>query len=557
MKKKLIEVALPLDAINKESLRRKQKAPKGFPTSFHKWWAQRPLAACRAVIFASLVDDPSSRPDKFPTEKEQNMERDRLFLLIEDLIKWENSQNKRVLGAAWKEILESTNGNPPPLYDPFCGGGSIPLEAQRLNLESYGSDLNPVSVLICKAMIEIPPKFAGQPPVNPESRKQKDIGSREWKGAEGLAEDVRYYGKWLRDEAEKRIGHLYPKVEITGEMAKERPDLEQYVGQKLTVIAWLWARTVKSSNPAFKNVDVPLASTFMLSTKKGKGAYVDPVIEGDSYRFTVKTGEPDNVEVVKKGTKSAGKKSGFNCLLSGVPIPFDYIRKEASSNKMSERLMAIVVEGNRGRVYLSPISEMEDVVQHAEPTWLPNTETCGKCRVNIGLYGMTTWDKLFTPRQLVALTTFSDLIQDVREKVLYDIANDGECRSQEYADSIAVYMACILDRMAYYGSSLTTWLPKDSALRDCMPRQALAMTWDFAEANPFGKSSGDVITCSKSITNYLEKATPFRMAVISPKDAQQMDGVDGKYICSTDPPYYDNISYADLSDFFYICFAIH
>ena len=500
MKKKLIEVALPLDAINKESLRRKQKAPKGFPTSFHKWWAQRPLAACRAVIFASLVDDPSSRPDKFPTEKEQNVERDRLFLLIEDLIKWENSQNKRVLGAAWKEILESTNGNPPPLYDPFCGGGSIPLEAQRLNLESYGSDLNPVSVLICKAMIEIPAKFAGQPPVNPESRKQKDIGSREWKGAEGLAEDVRYYGKWMRDEAEKRIGHLYPKVEITEEMAKERPDLEQYVGQKLTVIAWLWARTVKSPNPAFKNVAVPLASTFMLSTKKGKEAYVEPVIEGDSYCFTVKVGKPEDVEAVKKGT-AAGKRRAFSCLMSGTPVTYDHIRNEGKAGRMDVKLMAVVVEGKRERVYLPPTEAIEAVPLQTKPYWTPDTPLPVNPRdFKTSNYGLTTFADLFTSRQLVALTTFSDLIQDVREKVLYDIANDGESRTQEYADSIAVYMACLLDRMAYYGSSLTTWLPKDSALRDCMPRQALAMIWDFAEANPFGKSSGDIITCSKSIT---------------------------------------------------------
>jgi putative DNA methylase len=398
----------------------------------------------------------------------------------------------------------------PAFHDPFAGGGSLPLEAQRLGLEAYASDLNPVAVLINKAMIEIPPKFAGQPPVNPESGKQQALGSSEWKGAEGLAEDVRDSGKWLRAAAEKRIGHLYPKVEITEEMAKERPDLEQYVGQKLTVIAWLWARTVKSPNPAFKHVDVPLASTFMLSTKKGKEAYVEPVIEGDSYRFTVKMGEPDNVEVVKKGTKAAGKKSGFNCLLSGVPMPFDYIRKEASSDRMSERLMAIVAEGNRGRVYLSPISEMEDVVQQAEPTWMPDTETCGKCRVNVGLYGMTTWDKLFTPRQLVALTTFSDLVLEAREQVRHDAlaigmsANDqtldnGGTKAQAYADAVAVYHGLATSRWSDLSNSLCSWNSTNQNVRALFARQAIPMNWDFVELSPFSKMGSWFSTVVSSV----------------------------------------------------------
>jgi len=419
-----------------------------------------------------------------------------------------------------------------------------------------------VAVLINKAMIEIPPKFAGQPPVNPESGKQKDIGSREWKGAEGLAEDVRYYGKWMRDEAEKRIGHLYPKIEITEEMAKERPDLEQYVGQKLTVIAWLWARTVKSPNPAFKHVDVPLASTFMLSTKKGKEAYVEPVIEGDSYRFTVKMGEPDNVEVVKKGTKAAGKKSGFNCLLSGVPMPFDYIRKEASSNKMSERLMAIVAKGNRGRVYLSPISEMEDVVQQAEPTWIPNTETCGKCRVNVGLYGMTTWDKLFTPRQLVALSTFSDLVLEARERMKQDVlatySRDdnkplatGGSNAMAYVDAVAVYLAFSVDKVADRNSTVCAWASLREHARNTFGRQALPMVWDFAESNPLSDSSGNFEGGIKSIVVGLASLMAIIKGSCMQADAQTQTITSNK-IVSTDPPYYDNIGYADLSDFFYV-----
>src|SRR5512136_2570265 len=320
--KKLIEVALPLDAINAASAREKS-IRHGHPSTLHLWWARRPLAAARAVIFAQMVDDPSAHPDIFKTEKAQEKERQRLFKIIEDLVQWENTTNEVVLQRARDEIWQSWRAacaanadHPrakelfdrhklPAFHDPFAGGGSLPLEAQRLGLEAYASDLNPVAVLINKAMIEIPPKFAGRPPVNPDARAKQDLIGRQWRGAEGLAEDVRYYGKWMRDEAERRIGHLYPKIEITAEMAVDRPDLKPLVGRKLTVIAWLWARTVHSPNPAFAHVEVPLASTFMLSTKEGKEAYVEPVIEGDGYRFTVKVGKPKDAEAAKNGTKLA------------------------------------------------------------------------------------------------------------------------------------------------------------------------------------------------------------------------------------------------------------
>ena len=286
----------------------------------------------------------------------------------------------------------------PAFHDPFAGGGSLPLEAQRLGLEAYASDLNPVAVLINKAMIEIPPMFAGRPPVNPEARKEQRLHAREWRGAQGLAEDVRYYGRWMRDEAEKRIGHLYPKIEITAEMAKERPDLEPLVGRKLIVIAWLWARTVKSPNPAFAQVDVPLASTFMLSTKAGKEAYVEPVIEHGGYRFTVKLGQPKAAEAAENGTKSGGSHSAFVCLMSGTPMPFDYIRTEGRAGRMGTRLMAIVAEGERGRVYLPPTEAMEAVARNAKPEWKPDAEFFQQALgFRVGSYGMTKWERPVHP----------------------------------------------------------------------------------------------------------------------------------------------------------------
>src|SRR5262245_13116320 len=382
-KKKLIEVALPLEAINKASAREKS-IRHGHPSTLHLWWARRPLAAARAVIFAQMVDDPSAHPDIFQTEQAQEQERQRLFRIIEDLVLWENTTNETLLQQArdaiwqsWRHTCAENADHPrakelfdrdtlPAFHDPFAGGGALPLEAQRLGLKSYASDLNPVAVLLHTAMIEIPPKFAGCAPVNPEARKAKTLIAKTWRGAQGLAEDVRYYGQWMRDEAEKRIGHLYPKIEITAEMAQERPDLKPLVGRKLTVIAWLWARTVKSPNPAFAHVDVPLASTFMLSTKVGKEAYVEPVVEGGDYRFTVKVGRPKDVEAAKLGT-SAGKWSAFCCLMSNVPVTYEYIRDEGAAGRMRSRLMAVVAEGVRGRVYLSPTPATEPTTNKARP----------------------------------------------------------------------------------------------------------------------------------------------------------------------------------------------
>jgi len=435
--KKLIEVALPLEAINAASAREKS-IRHGHPSTLHLWWARRPLAAARAVIFAQMVDDPSAHPDIFRTEKAQEKERQRLFKIIEDLVQWENTTNEEVLERARAEIWQSWRAacaenadHPrarelfdrhklPAFHDPFAGGGALPLEAQRLGLEAYASDLNPVAVLINKAMIEIPPKFAGKPPVNPESRTNKNLFAREWKGAQGLAEDVRYYGKWMRDEAEKRIGHLYPKVEITAEMAKERPDLKPYVGRKLNVIAWLWARTVKSPNPAFAHVDVPLASTFMLSTKPGKEAYVEPVIEKDGYRFTVKMGKPKNAEAAKNGTKLA-RGANFQCLMSGTPIASEHIKAEGRAGRMGSRLMAIVAEGDRGRIYLTPTLEHEEAARKVKPEWKPDGALPDDPRNFWTVqYGLTTYGDLFTPRQLVALPPFSDLVGEARERIRMD-----------------------------------------------------------------------------------------------------------------------------------------
>ena len=575
-RKKLIEVALPLDAINAASAREKS-IRHGHPSTLHLWWARRPLAAARAVLFAQLVDDPSDLPEEFPTEEEQKKERDRLFEIIEELVLWENTTNEIVLEKAraeirksWRRTCADNRNHPraaelfdpeklPAFHDPFAGGGAIPLEAQRLGLESYASDLNPVAVLINKAMIEIPPKFAGRPPVNPESSAGQVGISAAWKGATGLAEDVRYYGKWMRDEAEKRIGHLYPKVEVTAEMAAERPDLKRYVGRKLTVIAWLWARTVRSPNPAFADVEIPLASTFILSKKKGKGAFVEPVIGKGGYHFIVKSGTPP--EKAAKGTKPA-RGSNFLCAMSGAPVSGEYIKSEGQAGRMRARMMAIVAEGDRERVYLAPTLQHEMIAGEGTPIWKPENELIGKCRDQLPLYGMNTFADLFTDRQLVALTTFSDLAGEARERVHLDsvaagMPDDGiplresGTGAKAYSEAVELYLACVLSKIENIGSSIASWMNDRGAFRETFARQAIPMVWDYAEANSFARAGGSFETAVEKISMVVGALPAISTGSASQSDASVQSLTKDKLV-STDPPYYDNIGYSDLSDFFYV-----
>ena len=581
--KKLIEVALPLDAINVACAREKS-IRHGHPSTLHLWWARRPLAAARAVIFAQMVNDPGYQQGggfKYGVNKEKAaIERERLFKIIEDLVLWENTNNEEVLGRAraeivrsWRETCELNKGHPqaaelfnpdklPAFHDPFAGGGALPLEAQRLGLESYASDLNPVAVTINKAMIEIPPKFAGRAPVGARMAGDKQGNlSEDWISARGLAEDVRRYGAWMRAEAEKRIGHLYPKIKITAELAAERPDLKPLVGQQLTVIAWLWARTVKSPNPAFSHVDVPLASTFVLSSKEGKQSYVRPVVNGDSYRFVVKVGDP--AEGAENGTKAEGHGANFLCLISGSPISGDYIKAEGQAKRLGSKLMAIVAEGARGRIYLAPTLEHEAVAQQAIPAWRPSGDvparlTGGTCVP----YGLKEWGDLFTRRQLISLTGFCDLVQEAIPHIQKDalkagMADDGLGLDQggngakAYAEAVAVYLALAADRMTDSNSSLVTWTAQRDTLRNTFGRQALPMVWDFAEANPLsdstGNFSGSLAWVEKAFDGFSAKTPGF----VSQSDAQSQTISNCKVI-SSDPPYYDNIAYADLSDFFYV-----
>ncbi|MHA6266494.1 DUF1156 domain-containing protein [Aliiroseovarius sp. CAU 1755] len=549
-KKKLIEVAIPLEAINAASAREKS-IRHGHPSTLHLWWARRPLAACRAVLFAQLVDDPSSHPDKFPTEEAVETERKRLFEIIEDLVKWENSNNEDVLTRARNEIMRSCDGKLPPVYDPFSGGGSIPLEAQRLGLPAYGSDLNPVAVMIGKAMIEIPPKFKDMPPIHP-GVKERGFGA--YKNAEGLAEDIKHYGEWVSKKAFERIGHLYPKVKLPND----------YGGVDATVIATIWARTVPSPDPAYSDSHVPIASSFLLSSKKGKEVWLQPIVDkiARSISYEIRHGgTKEEISKAREGSK-AGRGANFRCLFSDAAITSEHIRTAANTGKLSQGLMAVVAEGKRSRIFLAPTREQEEVAFAEIPEERHTIKFEPKALgFRIGNYGMTTFGDLFTDRQTIALNAFSEIIRDAHEeiekKALSSGLNaegttldEGGLGARAYADAISVYLAFAVGRSANTLCTLARWTPDRQQTVTVFSRQALPMTWDYPDVNPFSGAAGDYITSISGVTKALFGLGAGAVGSVRQVDAQSVQYPDNVVI-STDPPYYDNIGYADLSDFFF------
>jgi putative DNA methylase len=529
IRKKLIEVALPLEAINQESAREKS-IRHGHPSTLYLWWARR------------------------PTEEAQAEERQRLLTLLEKLAKWENASDPDIVEAARAEILKSTDGNPPSILDPFCGGGSIPLEVQRLGLEAHASDINPVAVLITKAMIEIPPKFGDLPPVNSESRQREELGF--WKGAQGLAEDVRYYGKWLSDEAEKRIGHLYPKIQLPVDQG----------GGEATVIAWLWARTVECPNPACR-CRMPLVKSLNLSIKKGREVCVKPVLKQGKSSPSVQFEVCPGLSELTEGT--VGRRGGF-CISCETPVPLDYIRSEGKAKRMDVQLISVIAEGKRGRVYLSPDKRHVEISKSQESTWKPDVAlpTNNPRNFNTLIYGLNTISDLFTERQLLVLETLSELVKNtVQNKVLDDAVavgmednhvplDQGGLGAKAYAEAITTYLALSVDRLADRSSTICSWDSSRDSIRNTFARQAIPMTWDFAEVNPFSSSTGNFKRCTQWIVGVLENLPAnVQKGVAQQKDARTpFDFKEEQLpiVFTTDPPYYDNISYAELSDFFYV-----
>lgn len=537
IKKKLIETSLPLEAINAQASREKS-IRHGHPSTMHLYWARRPLAAARAVLFAQLVDDPASRPQDFPTVELQDNERARLHTLIEKIVIWENSNNEQLLEEARNEIRKSNNGKLPAVLDPFAGGGAIPLEAQRLGLEAHASDLNPLAVLLNKALIEIPPKFSGLPPVFPSSAGEQ----LSWKRAEGIAADVRMYGQWMRDEAQRRIDILYPKVTVPG-------------GTEHTVIAWIWARTVKSPNPA-NPIEVPLVRSWWLSKKKGKEAWIHASVVDGEVQYEVRRDA-----VGPEGNDGTRSGRGAVSLADGTPISSEYLKREGTAGRMGSQLMAIVAEDKRGRLYATPSKEHLAAAMVEAPLDIPEQELPYDPR-NIWTppYGLTKYSDLFTNRQLVALTTLTDLVSEARERVLADALaigmkkgerlENGGTSAEAYADAVATYLALGVSRTTDYSSNLCSWHNTGEKMRNVFGRQAIPMVWDYAEVNPFSSSSGNF----RGQIEWVAKSLAHTPAV-APGEALQVSATTRDYrdlVISTDPPYYDNIGYSDLSDFFYV-----
>lgn len=603
-RKKLIEVSLPLDAINAASAREKS-IRHGHPSTLHLWWARRPLAACRAVLFSSLVNDPGDDPMYSLDESVAATERGSLHSLIEDLVQWENSNNPEVINRARLEIARSIAANkvadgeleddaqlvstspelpeeqarylpdPPPEYtphdvrfkmpglspaqvnhflahyappvlDPFAGGGSIPLEAQRLGLRAYASDLNPVPVLINKALIEIPPRFAGQPPVNPEAQQGK-LATKVYSGAEGLAEDVRYYGKWMRDEAQKRIGHLYPKVKVTQQMVDDgRPDLEPYVGQELKAVCWIWARTVPSPDPAAKSAHVPIVKSFKLSTKKGQETWIEPVVDKASlqYEFKVRLSKDEP----PPGTVARGSS---RCLVTGSPMTRDHIREQCKQGNLGARLMAIVVTDGRRRHFIEPLKSHQEIAESAQPSWTPDDCVLPETRYTTPtLYGFNSLSSLFTNRQLVYLETLLDLVQSVK----VEIARDAEASSPAngYEQAVATYLALGVSKLADSCNAFMMWKPSMVQAIHLFSRHAYPMIWDYAEPNGLGDAAGDFYVTLNNMARVLDNLCPGAPGRVFQEDARTFHADSYAPVVSTDPPYYDNVPYADLSDFFYV-----
>jgi len=541
-KRKLIEVSMPLEVINRESAREKS-IRHGHPSTLHLWWARRPLAAARAILFAQLVDDPSSHPDQFPSEEAQAAERARLHRIIEQLVVWENSNNKVLLKAAHAEIVKSAGPDgPPAILDPFAGGGTIPLEAQRLGLEAYASDLNPVAVLINKALIEIPPKFADRPPIFPGLFEGQ---TTVWTGAEGLAADVRAYGEWMRDAAQEKIGHLYPQAELGA-------------GQKANVIAWIWARTVKCPNPTC-GIDMPLVRSWWLGKKKGKEAFVVPQVGDGKITYSIGRTPSHATTETTNGTMSG--RNGATCISCTTAVPTSYIKEQGFGGNLGASLIAVVAEGSRQRIYLAPDALHEEAAAVSRPADVPEQELGFDPR-NLWTpsYGLKRFSDLFTNRQLLALTTFSDLVAEVRERVLADGLSAGLSEGSRleaggtgaaaYADAVATYLGLAVSRCVDYNSSLCSWISAGETIRNVFGRQAIPMVWDFAEVNIFSSSTGNFLGQLEWVHRALISAGQTTPGAAIQADASSRDYRG--YVVSTDPPYYDNIGYSDLSDYFYV-----
>ena len=554
-KRKLIEVAMPLEAINAASAREKS-IRHGHPSTLHLWWARRPLAACRAVLFAQLVDDPSSHPDRFSTTESVEAERERLFGIMRELVVWENSFNDDVLERARREIRSSCTSGLPCIFDPFSGGGSVPIEAQRLGLPARGSDLNPVAVLIGKAAAEFPARFTRHGPIHPDGGERMA-----YRNSEGLAEDVRFYGGRAMERAFASVGRFYPN---TLTPPRTPPRHLGHGSGSTKVVAWLWSRTVPSPDPAFGGVHVPIASTFLLSSKPGREVWLEPVVgrSAKEIRYRVRTGGTrEEIAKARRGAK-AGRGANFRCLLSGAAITPDHVKATGHAKELGQQLMAVVTKGPNGKVYLPPDGSHEEAALAVRAAWRPDLKfNDNALGFRVGAYGFGTWGDLFTQRQLAALNAFSQAIKELKEEIEREATaagfaddgtplDEGGAGAKAYSEAVVTYLALILSKCADYWSSICTWHASREIIGHTFGRHAVPMTWDFAEANPFSGMTGSWSAMLEWVVKAVSHFASVNEANFFQHDARSVRYEQGTVVC-TDPPYYDNIGYADLSDFFH------
>jgi putative DNA methylase len=544
-KKKLIEVSLPLPEVNDASAYDKMPGIGPHPKGIHHWWARLPMPTARAVLFASVVDDPGEHPELWPTHKAQDVERARLFDIVRRMMGKKLHDRPDAYADARAEMLRWTGADLPAVFDPFAGGGSIPLEANRLGFEAHAGDLNPVAALLNKCNLEIAPIWTGHAPVNPHDRARIG-GTDTWRGSYGLAADVRYYGRVILDEIRTKLGHLYPTVRLP----------KSHGGIEASVIAWIWARTVASPDPAGRGVHVPLMSTFWLSSK-GSEAWLKPVIDKGkgSWRFEVRTGSPDDRAIVKAGTKTG--RAQFRCLLTGTAISDEYIKSEGIAGRMGVALVAIVGDAGRGRMYLA-VSET-----HASAARVPVPE--GELDEQLAIdprniwcvgYGLRRFSQLFTARQLTTLLGLSNCVREIANEVKRHAIAAGldSTKASSYAKAVTTFLALALDRCADFNNSLCRWKPSGQQSMQLFGRQAIPMVWDFVEPNLMGEKAVCWHTAVDICAGAIEAIAPFSTERASARQIDAATGANGlrNLLVSTDPPYYDNISYASLSDFFYV-----
>ena len=544
-KKKLIEVAMPLNSINKACDYEKKPGIGPHPRGIHHWWARRPHTAARAFLFAQLIDDPISRPEDFKTEEDQKQERKRLMSIIEKLSEWKSNNNDKFFFEIRSELKKSIGNDFPIILDPFSGGCTIPLEGKRMGLEVHGSDLSAVSTILGKSMIEINELFQNMPPLNPNGNLKNH-----YRGFEGLAEDFKYYGFEVIKNCKQKLKSNYETENIKDNRYKNSD-----------IVAWIWTNTVASPDPSLNGLHVPLVKSFDLVTSRGNRVWIKPLVQGDRYSFRVLS-ELDGCKYEKiEGTIG---RHGGRCIVSGSAITLDYIRNEGKKGLLSQKLMAVCVKGKGRKNYFSPpLNYEKNIFLNSKIEYINCPIEHWPGSTNCVVYGRTKFQDLFSSRQLNSLIQFSLEIKKIEKQIFNEIKNKLELYtkekkinldlvSKEYLKLIMTFLAFTLSRALDFNNMHCRWSASNEKIMQLFARGAIPMCWDFGEANLFE----DVVGGFPKIIDYQAKCIETLFVNNGKGRIIQSDAreavIPKNSILNTDPPYYDNIPYSNLADFFHV-----